>query len=110
MHKEAFIKSLSKKHRRPQQVYRDALSEILAGIQEQLREGKTIQFMGFGTFYTRLRKAGKARNFKTKQLIQTPAVRLSAFRPGAVLKRMVRGKQDKKSGIGNLLKKAVRRK
>jgi DNA-binding protein HU-beta len=110
MYKEAFLKSLSKKHRRPQQFYRDALTEILAGVQEQLRDGKTVQFLGFGTFYTRTRKAGKARNFKTNQPIQTHAVRISAFRPGMTLRRAVRGKPGTKKGISALLTKAVRRK
>ena len=56
MHKEEFIKRLAKKHRSPQQFYRDALHEILEGIQEQLAQGKNVHFIGFDSFNTRVQK------------------------------------------------------
>jgi DNA-binding protein HU-beta len=93
MHKEDLIKHLAKKNRRPQQFYRDALNELVAGIQHHLAQGKEIALTGFGTFYTRLHKGGKGRNFKTKQPMQYKPVRLAAFRPGALLKQAVRRKK-----------------
>ncbi len=93
MHKEAFIKHLAKKNRRPQEHYRAALNEILADIQEQLAQGKQITFTGFGSFYTRTHKGGKGFNFKTKKPMEYKAVRLAAFKVGALLKQAVRRKK-----------------
>ena len=91
MNKEAFIQYLSKKNRRPQSHYREAVAEILDGIQDQLKVGKHIHFLGFGGFYTRVRKATTGRNIKTKEEIKIPEMRLAAFRVGAVLRKAVRG-------------------
>ena len=59
MHKTDLVKHLAKKNRRSQKHYQTALNEILAGIQEQLSQGKEVVLTGFGTFYTRHRKGGK---------------------------------------------------
>ena len=93
MHKEEFIKRLTKKHRRPQQFYRDALHEILEGIQEQLAQGKSVHFIGFGSFYTRTRKGGRGYNFKTNKSVDYKAVRQAAFKVGNILKQAVRRKK-----------------
>jgi len=103
MNKETFIAYLSKKNRRPQSHYREALAEILEGIQDQLKAKKHIRFIGFGTFHTRVMKARKGINPKTRQKIELPEIRLAAFKVGAVLRKAVRGKQKpegkKKKGI-----------
>jgi DNA-binding protein HU-beta len=92
MYSREFIKQLAKKNRRSQQFYRDALTEILTELQEQLKEGKAVQFIGFGTFSTRIRKEGTAMNFKTREKIKTSAVRIARFKPGTTLKRTVKKK------------------
>ena len=94
MHKEQLITHLAKKNRRPKEYYRTALKETLAGIQEQLAQGKEVTFMGFGTFYTRMKKAGKARDFKTGKPIDYKPVRQAAFRAGHLLKQAVRKKKS----------------
>ena len=106
MYSGDFIKRLARKNRRPQQFYRDALTEILAELQEQLKEGKAVQFIGFGTFSTRIRKEGTAMNFKTREKIKTPAVRIAQFRAGNILKRAVK----KKGLLSGLLSQKRRRK
>ncbi len=93
MNKEELIKHLAKKHRRSQQHYRTAITEIFESITEKLADGKEIQLIGFGTFYTRQHKGGKGTNFKTKQQIEYKPVRQAAFRPGNQLKRAVRKKK-----------------
>jgi DNA-binding protein HU-beta len=111
MNKEEFIRSLAKKHRRPQKFYRNALGEILAGIQEHLKHGKDISFLGFGTFYTRQKQGGRSRNFKTGEPMEYQPVRQVAFRVGRVLKRAVRKdaaqqqSRQRKKGLFSLLKK-----
>jgi len=93
MYQTDLIRKLAKKNRRPQQFYKDALNEILDGMQEQLAEGRQVTLMGFGTFYTRMHKGGKGFNFKTKKPVEYKAVRLAAFRAGDVLKQAVRRKK-----------------
>jgi DNA-binding protein HU-beta len=75
MNKEEFIKHLAKKNRRSQNHYRTALSEILQGMREKLVDGKEIQILGFGRFYTRTHKGGKGRNFKTGKIMEYKPVR-----------------------------------
>jgi DNA-binding protein HU-beta len=93
MTKEELIKRLAKRNRRPQQFYRDALNDLLDGIQEQLALGKDVSFLGFGTFYTRMKKGGKGMNFKTKKPVEYKPIRQAAFRPGAILRQAVRRKK-----------------
>jgi DNA-binding protein HU-beta len=93
IHKQDLIRQLSKKNRRPQEHYRAALDEILEGIQGQLSEGREVILTGFGTFYTRTRKAGKGLNFKTKKPMEYKAVRQGAFRVGTLLKQAIRRKK-----------------
>jgi|SRR5579875_3707736 len=106
MYSEEFIKQLARKNHQPQKYYKTALTEILTEIREQLKEGNTVTFIGFGTFFTRQRKAGTATDFTTKKQIKTPEVRLAKFRPGETLKQAVR----KKSLISSLLPKRGKKK
>jgi nucleoid DNA-binding protein len=93
MTKEQFIRSLAKKHRRPQSHYRSAITEIFDGLKEQLASGKSVGFLGFGTFLTRVHKGGKGINFKTKKQVLYKEYRRAAFTPGSLLKRAVRRKR-----------------
>src|SRR5919199_1494817 len=92
MYKQDFIRSLAKKNRRPQKFYDDALTEILDGLKEELAKGKDITFLGFGTFYTRMKKGGTGMNFKTKKRVAYQPVRQVGFRVGDLLKQAVRKK------------------
>jgi DNA-binding protein HU-beta len=93
MNKEAFIKHLAQKNRRSQNHYRAALSEILDGLKEKLADGKEIQLLGFGRFYTRTHKGGKGRNFKTGEVKEYKPMRVVEFHPGDLLKKAVRKKK-----------------
>jgi len=96
MNKGSFIKQVAQKNRKPvltRQVYNQVLNELLAGIKNELTAGRQVSFIGFGTFYTRIHKGGKGRNFKTKKIVEYKAVRIPAFRSGSVLKQAVRKKK-----------------
>lgn len=96
MFKWTFIKGIAQKNRKPQksqQLYNEVLKDLLTHIKQQLALGREVRFPGFGVFYTRVRKASKGRNFKTKKVIDVPAIRIPAFRAGALLKRAVRKKK-----------------
>jgi hypothetical protein len=64
--------------------------------------------MGFGTFYTRIHKGRKARNFKTGELIKYKDVRQAAFKPGVLLKKAVRAKKASSGNLYPLLLFSVR--
>ena len=96
MHLTAFLKRVSQKNQKQhisKRVYDKVIKEFLASIQQELAAGRKVQFLGFGTFYTRVHKAGKARNFKTGKPVEYKAVRIPAFRPGSLLKQAVRRKK-----------------
>lgn len=98
MHKGAFVKRVAEKSKKlvtSHRVYKMALDELLAGIQSELAAGRKVQLLGFGTFYTRIYKGRTGINFKTKKPVPYKDIRIAAFRPGALLKRAVRGKKGK---------------
>jgi DNA-binding protein HU-beta len=94
--KTALIKRVAQKNQKQQitkRVYNQVLKDLLTGIQSELAAGRKVQFLGFGTFYTRIHKGGRGMNFKTNKPVEYKAVRLPAFRPGSLLKRAVRKKK-----------------
>ncbi len=96
MNKTALVKRVAEKSKKlvtSQRVYKMALDELLAGIKSELAAGRKVQLLGFGTFYTRVHKGGRGRNFKTNKPIEYKAVRIPAFRPGSLLKKAVRKKK-----------------
>src|SRR6266550_2977709 len=96
MNKTSFLQRVVQKHQKPQitqRVYHQVLKELLTSIQQELAAGRTVQFLGFGTFSTRMHKGGRGRNFKTNKPIEYKAVRIPAFRPGSLLKKAVRKKK-----------------
>jgi DNA-binding protein HU-beta len=96
MHKSTFLKRVVQKHQKPQltqKVYRQVLKELLTSIQQELAAGRSVSFLGFGTFSTRMHRGGRGRNFKTGKPIEYKAVRIPAFRPGSLLKQAVRKKK-----------------
>lgn len=92
MGKQELIAYLSRKNRRPQSFYEAAIKELLAGITEQLRSGKSVNFVGFGSFQVKTRKGGKAMNFQTKKPVTFKAYRQVIFQQGALLKKAIRRK------------------
>ncbi len=96
MNKTSFIKRVAQQNRKEQltkRVYTQVLKELLTGIQQELAAGRNVHFLGFGTFYTRVRKPSKMRHFKTKKIIDVPQLRIPAFRAGSLLKKAVRRKK-----------------
>ncbi|SDX01034.1 DNA-binding protein HU-beta [Alicyclobacillus hesperidum] len=59
-------------------------------ITETIESGEKVQIIGFGTFESRERAARTARNPRTGEMVNVPARRMPAFKPGADLKQAVR--------------------
>jgi nucleoid DNA-binding protein len=74
MNKTAFIKRVAqqnKKEQITQRLYNQVLKELLTGIQSELAAGRTVQFQGFGTFYSRIHKGGKDATLKQTNQLST---------------------------------------
>ncbi len=69
-----------------------ALEAVLEVITEQLAQGETVTFVGFGTFKVNNRAARTGRNPRTGEEIKIAAARLPGFTAGKVLKDAVNGK------------------
>ncbi|WP_062197099.1 HU family DNA-binding protein [Massilibacterium senegalense] len=68
----------------------EVVDAVLQTITEALRNGETIQLVGFGSFEVRSRAARKGRNPKTGEVIQIEASKVPAFKPGKLLKEVVK--------------------
>src|SRR4051794_29265492 len=91
MHKTDVVRRIAKETRLTQRIVSDVIDAAHRLIEQSLRDGKTITFPGFGTFYTSERQEGKVRNIRTGEEVTFPARRVAAFRTGEILKRAVRG-------------------
>ena len=93
MYKTELIKRLAKETRLSQRIVSDVIAASHRLIEQSLREGQTVTFPGFGTFYTRDKAEGHVRDVRTGELVTYAARRVAAFRVGDVLKRAVRGQR-----------------
>ena len=66
-----------------------AVESLLKGIQQSLKKGNAVTFVGFGTFKTAQRKARDARNPRTGATIKIPKRRVVRFTAGKALKAAV---------------------
>jgi DNA-binding protein HU-beta len=69
-----------------------SLTEI---ITEVLQKGDSISLPGFGTFEVRSRSERTGRNPKTGKQLKIAASKVPIFKPGALLKATVNGKDGK---------------
>ncbi|MCK6256002.1 HU family DNA-binding protein [Fictibacillus sp. WQ 8-8] len=67
-----------------------AVEAVLESITNALRQGESVQLIGFGTFETRNRNARKGRNPLTGEEIMIAASSVPAFKPGKSLKEAVK--------------------
>ncbi len=90
MYKTDIVRKVAKETRLSQRVVDDVLRETLTTVTQALRDGQTIVLPGFGTFYTKQRKAGQVRHIRTAEVIEIPAMRQADFRVGELLRQAVR--------------------
>ncbi len=98
MYKNDVVRRVAQDTRLSQRVVGDALNSMVKVISQALREGKTVTFPGFGTFYTSQRGEGTVQHIKTRETITVPARRVAAFRVGELLKKGVRDAKPEKRG------------
>lgn len=68
-----------------------AVDTVFDSITASLKKGDDVSVAGFGIFAAKMRKARTARNPRTGEPIQVPAMRVPKFKAAKALKDAVRG-------------------
>ena len=89
IYKTEVVRRVAKETRLSQRVVSEVLDTAHATIKLALRQGETVIFPGFGTFYARQRQERTVHHIRTGEPITVPAGRQAAFRAGENLKRAV---------------------
>ena len=88
--KKDLIVHVAKKANLTNKAAGDAVSSMLNGIRDSLKNGEKVVITGFGTFSVRHRSERPGRNPKTGERITLQARRAPGFTPGKTLKKAVR--------------------
>ena len=67
----------------------EVLDAVFDAISDSLKKKQDVRLVGFGTFSTTQRKAGKGRNPRTGEEIKIPATSTVRFKAGKSLKDSV---------------------
>lgn len=67
-------------------VAKQVIDATLTAITEDVANGNSVRFVGFGTFSTRHKKAGVAKNPQTGEKIEYKAKEVPVFKAGTLLK------------------------
>ena len=85
MNKSELVKAIAEKAGISQVAGKAALEATLDSIQEALKNGESVQLIGFGTFSVSERAARKGKNPQTGAIIDIPAKKVAKFKAGAGL-------------------------
>lgn len=90
MNKSELINSLSEETTFNKKDISRVLDSLARIIQRTLKKGDKLQWAGFGTWWVSRRPSRKGRNPATNEVIHLPATNVARFKPGKVLKEVVR--------------------
>jgi DNA-binding protein HU-beta len=90
MTKEEMITKIAKDAGISKRQAGDALKSFMSNVTHNLKKGKKVSFVGFGTFSVSKRKARVGRNPQTGAKINIPASRVPHFRAGKALKEAIK--------------------
>ena len=90
MGKADLINAIADKSNRSKKDAAETLNIVLETIQENLKKGKGIRLIPFGSFEIRERKGRTGRNPRTGDKIIIKARKVPAFRPGKALRDSVK--------------------
>ena len=89
MNKSELINAVAEKAALSKKDSEAAVAAALDAIAAALAEGDEVRLVGFGTFEVRERSARTGRNPQTKEVVEIPASKAPAFKPGKALKETV---------------------
>jgi len=90
MTKEEMIAKIARDARISKRQAAQALTSFFENVTGDLKRGKRVSFVGFGTFTVARRKARVGRNPQTGAKLNIPAMKVPHFRAGKALKDAVR--------------------
>lgn len=90
MNKAELISAVAEKSGLTKKDANAVLTAIIDTVETSLKNGDSVQIMGFGTFEVRDRAARKGRNPQTGEEIEIKASKTPAFKPGKQLKDAVK--------------------
>jgi DNA-binding protein HU-beta len=96
MQKTELIAKVAKETNMTQADTAKIINAVIEAVIATLKSGEKVTLTGFGTFEVRHTAARVGTNPSTRQKIQIPASKRATFSAGAVLKKAVTGKEDKK--------------
>ena len=89
MNKQDLITIVAEAGDLPKAKASDVLDAVFDAIEKALKKQDDVRLVGFGTFSTSKRKAGKGRNPRTGEEIKIPATTTVRFKAGKGLKDAV---------------------
>ena len=90
MNKTELISAMSENANMTKVDAEKALKAFIDTVTEELKNGRKVQLVGFGTFEVAERAARKGRNPKTSEEIMIPASKSPKFKAGKALKDIVK--------------------
>jgi len=90
MNKAGLVDAVYEKMGGTKKTAQDLVDLVFDTITKTLKDGEEISISGFGTFSAKERKARKARNPRTGEMVDVPAMRAPKFKAGKNLKDAVR--------------------
>lgn len=90
MNKAELISAVAEKSGLTKKDATAVLTAIIDTVETSLKNGDSVQIMGFGTFEVRDRAARKGRSPQTGEEIEIKASKTPAFKPGKQLKDAVK--------------------
>ena len=91
MTKSEFVSLVASKAELTKKDSEKALDAIIASIQETLKKGESVTFVGFGTFSVTERAARTARVPRTGEEVKVPAKKAVKFKVGKNFKDLIAG-------------------
>ena len=93
MNKTELVAAIAAKTELSKKASEQALNAFIDSVTEELKAGKKVQLIGFGTFEVAKRAARKGRNPQTKKEITIKASNAPKFKAGKALKDAVNSKK-----------------
>lgn len=91
MNRESLIKEVAEQASITRANSSKAIDAIFNAIQDSLKKGEPVSFVGFGSFKLTTRNARTGRNPRTGESISIPETRVLMFKAGSALKQAVNG-------------------
>lgn len=89
MNKNELLTAMAEKSSLSKKDCEAALDAFTSAVGDALKSGDKIQLVGFGTFEVRERAARMGLNPRTKEVVNIPASKVPAFKPGKALKETI---------------------